>query len=281
MTRGKVNQTGRSKAAAKHVRLHEWLLASPAYRTLSSHGRSLLVEIYRLYRGDNNGDLFLSVRSAAKAMAMAPNTATKAFKELVEHGFVRARQTGAFSWKTHTATTWILTEHPFAGQPATKDFMRWSPLPKPKAKNKTRYQTVRRNVSNGATLRPKKGSDGIKPCDVKDENGAKNVAPFDTQLVNHGGWGEQKTSTAPKTRPRSIVSAIWPSRGANDQPFPDGPGLDAPLRRYISPHAGAPAPGMASPLVWLDLFANSETACLLWLAGGLPPSPEGKQRSRA
>jgi hypothetical protein len=117
----------KSSGPLKHVRLHRWLLESPAYRSLSLAARCLMVELYDRFNGENNGNVFLSVRDAAACLGIGKNRAGEAFGELEAKGFIRARQRGSFQWKTRQATTWVLTEYEFAGQPATKSFMRWRP----------------------------------------------------------------------------------------------------------------------------------------------------------
>ena len=117
--------TGRSKRDGRHMRHYEFMLASPAYRSLSLAGRCLLTEMYRLFNGENNGTLYLSVRTAATLLDVNPKTALKAFHEIEQRGFVRPAQRGAFSLKVRHATSWVLTEFEHAGQVATKDFMRW------------------------------------------------------------------------------------------------------------------------------------------------------------
>lgn len=108
----------------KHVRLHEWMLKHPSYRSLDCYSRCLLVELMRLYNGENNGDLGLSVRRAATLLNCNKDTAGKAFKTLEAKGFIKIKTKGSFSWKVRHSTTWILTEHSYAGALATKSFMR-------------------------------------------------------------------------------------------------------------------------------------------------------------
>ena len=123
MTR--TNATGRSTRAAKHVRVYRWMLTSSAYRSLSCYSRCLLLELGARYNGDNNGQIHMSVREAAGLLGCSQPTACKALHELEDRGFIRAHEKGAFHVKVRHSTTWILTEHSYAGQPATKDFMRW------------------------------------------------------------------------------------------------------------------------------------------------------------
>lgn len=126
MARRKATQDGRSAGESRHVRLYYFLLQSPAYRSLSPPGRALLVELQALFDGKNNGELFLSVREAAKRINTSNATAGRAFLELEEHGFIRKNTPGSFNRKTRHATTWILTEFQHGGRLATKDFMRWN-----------------------------------------------------------------------------------------------------------------------------------------------------------
>lgn len=70
----RVNATGRSIGGdGHHVRFYQWELKSPAYRSLSLGARALLIELKSLYNGSNNGDLFLSVREAARRLNCGKN----------------------------------------------------------------------------------------------------------------------------------------------------------------------------------------------------------------
>lgn len=105
------------------------MLDSPAYRSLSCHARCLLVELGRRYTGENNGNIPMSVREAARLLGAGKNTAQKAFSELEDRGFIRPNVKGAFTFKARHATTWILTEYKHGDERATKDFMKWKPTP--------------------------------------------------------------------------------------------------------------------------------------------------------
>lgn len=123
----RVDATGRSVGSPKFTMLFKWFLDTPAWRSLSPQARCIYLEIAQRYYGSNNGEISLSVRGAARLVHIAKDTATKAFHELEEKGFIRRNVCGSFNWKLKHATTWILTEHPFNEQPATKDFARWAP----------------------------------------------------------------------------------------------------------------------------------------------------------
>ncbi len=128
----RVDPKGRSAGGGQHVRLHHWLLASPAYRSLTPAARALLVELMALYHGGNNGSLFLSVREAAKRLGIGKTLASRCFRDLTEKGFIRVVRQGAFNTKSAArrgdATAWLLTEFGLGGDKAgTRDFMRWRP----------------------------------------------------------------------------------------------------------------------------------------------------------
>jgi hypothetical protein len=122
---------GRSHRAPPHVRLHEFMLASAAWRDLDGNCRALYVEVARRYRGldSNNGKIPFSVREGAAALSIGRSTAQRCFERLIDHGFLKIGKRSGFSMKGRVATEWLLTEHPddtVIGAIATKDFMRWT-----------------------------------------------------------------------------------------------------------------------------------------------------------
>lgn len=128
------NATGRSDGGPRHVRLYEYMIASPAYRDLRPIARALLVELARIYNGRNNGQIALGERDAAALLNVSDRHAVRrAFNELTQHGFIAMTKRGGFNLKDRTenrATEWRLewlpvevTGQPF--QPATKAFMCW------------------------------------------------------------------------------------------------------------------------------------------------------------
>ena len=122
-----IDATGRSIGQTRFLMLEHWILKTPAWRSLPPASRALYVEIAQRFNGSNNGEIFLSVRDAAKFVNIAKDTATKSFHELEAKGFIRRYVCGSFNWKRKHATTWILTEHAFGDQLATKDFASWVP----------------------------------------------------------------------------------------------------------------------------------------------------------
>ncbi len=121
------NAKGRSTTGPRFVKLEHWMLKTPAWQSLPTAPRALYVELAQRYNGYNNGEISMSVREAARLLHIANDTATKAFRELEAKGFIRRNVCGSFNWKIRHATTWILTEHAFADQLATKEFATWRP----------------------------------------------------------------------------------------------------------------------------------------------------------
>ena len=70
------------------IRIHDEIMESAAYRDLSPVARALLFELCRLFKGHNNGDIFLSEEDAQIVVGKARNTIRKAFKDLESHGFL-------------------------------------------------------------------------------------------------------------------------------------------------------------------------------------------------
>jgi DNA-binding transcriptional regulator YhcF (GntR family) len=139
---GRLNAKGRNIGDGHHARLYRWMHRSPAFQHLTVGARALLIELKMLYTGQNNGELFLSVREAAKRLNIGKTHAAKCFVELEAHGFIRPKKVGdykrsdAFRIKSAAtrrgeATTWILTEHPIgeAVGAGSRDFVTWQPSP--------------------------------------------------------------------------------------------------------------------------------------------------------
>lgn len=123
---------GRSRESKGHVRLYHWVLACDAWTELKPSEVRVLIELYGLFNGRNNGELFLSCREAAKRCRINKDTANKAFKRLIELGFIKRRWQEPLDFSLRKANRWILTEFEFGGAGATKEFVRWKPCEKEK-----------------------------------------------------------------------------------------------------------------------------------------------------
>jgi DNA-binding transcriptional MocR family regulator len=107
--------------------LENWFLKSDAWRSLRPGPRALYVELKYLYNGNNNGELFLSVRDAGAKLNVSKDTAAEYFKQLQERGFIRPTVIGSLGvWGSGKATLWELEEfQSSSGTPARKSFLKW------------------------------------------------------------------------------------------------------------------------------------------------------------
>jgi hypothetical protein len=183
----KTDHKGRAKGEFKHVRQQEWLLKSPAYRSLTCVDRCLLIELYRKYTGINNGEIFLSCREAAELLNVSKATAARAFRSLEECGFIRLRGKASFSMKGKMASTWVLTEFDFAGAIATKDFIKWRP------QNLKHGLTRGTDCPSGETLSPRRDREEPSSSHQRDTKQAKSTPhglTTGTQIVYQEGGGD-------------------------------------------------------------------------------------------
>jgi len=103
---GRYDREGRKD---RYFQLHHYMLKTDAWKALSAPARAVYIQIGSRYNGNNNGKLACSVRDAAKECNLAKNTAGRAFKELVDLGFLEETRHGGLSRKTRIASEWRLT----------------------------------------------------------------------------------------------------------------------------------------------------------------------------
>lgn len=144
----------RGRYESAHVRIYHWEKGSAAWCSLSPSARCVLIELKALYNGRNNGELFLSVREAARRIGVGKTLAATCFRDLLDRGFIKVARRGAFNTKAASrrgdATAWLLTEFaPADGLGAgTRDFMRWR-APADPAGNHSTVRADGRAVSDG------------------------------------------------------------------------------------------------------------------------------------
>jgi hypothetical protein len=187
----------KKKRGDPHVRLYGWMMKTPAWQSLTAGPQALLILLYSLYNGTNNGQLFLSIREAAKRLHTSPNTVSPWFDVLIERGFIKVSQRGAFSMKVRHATTWTLTEHPVGETLATKEFARWRPG-EVEAKPSTRRGGFRWNRSTRAQAEiqntaSKADTNGVKDCvngadpsGPKEASRCQSLTPMEAETAAHG-----------------------------------------------------------------------------------------------
>ena len=93
----------------RYFQVHHYMAKTDAWRALSATARAIYIQIGLRYTGSNNGKIAYSVRDAARECNVAINTASGAFKELTELGFIEEARHGSLSRKTRIASEWRLT----------------------------------------------------------------------------------------------------------------------------------------------------------------------------
>ena len=96
------------KQTEPFVMLGSEMLNSPAYRDLTFSARAMLIEVLHYYTGKNNGRIWLAP-IVLNERGFSKNTASRALKELREHGFIYmtkrgGNMRGGCSW---FALTWL------------------------------------------------------------------------------------------------------------------------------------------------------------------------------
>ncbi len=81
------------------IKLDREFVQSEKWQTLSAAARSLLIEIWALYNGYNNGDIPYGIRQAAKSLGCGKSTAMRKFAELEQAGLIEATRKASFTLK--------------------------------------------------------------------------------------------------------------------------------------------------------------------------------------
>jgi Helix-turn-helix domain len=141
----------------RYFQLHHYMMKTDAWRALSTAARAVYIAIGSRYNGSNNGRLACSVREAAIECNLARDTAARAFKELIDLGFIEETRHGSFSRKTNVASEWRLTAFYCDLTKAAKTcaFMQRSAQARDKRHPRSRPQTGRRSQTTASeTLSP-------------------------------------------------------------------------------------------------------------------------------
>jgi DNA-binding transcriptional MocR family regulator len=109
-----------------HVRLDHWFYDSASWQALKPAPRAFYIELKRHFNGNNNGQIFLSQRDAAKNMNVGRDTIASYYTTLIEHGFITQTRGHCLGPSgVGQSASYALTELPLDGKSATKDFMQW------------------------------------------------------------------------------------------------------------------------------------------------------------
>lgn len=133
------------------VALYHYMLATEAYKGLSSSARAALVEVASLYRGDNNGRLVVPARWLAEQMGVSKATASRALVELEDSGFIATTKRARFEKHDRRAAeyriTWQRCDVTYA--PSSREFCRTA-LPR----GSHTSPTYGEDVDSGSPVKP-------------------------------------------------------------------------------------------------------------------------------
>jgi hypothetical protein len=118
----------RRKSEPRHIRLYHSITGTVAWAHLGGNAVKVLLALVRIDDGSKNGQIFYSDRQAALDTGLSRNTCIKAFRELVEKGFLCIVEKGHFDRKVRHATVWRYTWQAAPGICGpTRDFEKWKP----------------------------------------------------------------------------------------------------------------------------------------------------------
>lgn len=180
------------------------MIKSPSWRDLSGNAVKLVLHLAMLGQGNNgwghkdeHGELYLSEREAAAAIGVSRNTASRAFAELVAHGFLRPVRLGHFAVKLKIATVWRLTFQPYprSHQGPTNEWRDWSPEQNSRAQNLKSTGAKIGHCFNtqpiaGAEIDPDGRENGGKLPNIIGSNIAPHLdIPWESRASCDGWWG--------------------------------------------------------------------------------------------
>ena len=156
LRQGEARLMAKKSKDSHHVRLYDYLLKTSAWLGLSAGARAIYVQIAFRYYGSSNGRIAYSCRDAARECNLARDTAHRAFKELVDAGFIEETLHGGLSRKTRIASEWRLAAYrcDLTGGLATNLFMARGALVNANRQPRSRPQTGRGNGARRYQPRP-------------------------------------------------------------------------------------------------------------------------------
>lgn len=104
----KHNAKGRSNGVERFAGLPHDVLNSPGFLATKPNARAVLLELARIYNGQNNGRLGLSIRDAAQRCNIGKSATAEAFQQLEDCGLIDRMTKGSFSAHKRLASEWRL-----------------------------------------------------------------------------------------------------------------------------------------------------------------------------
>jgi DNA N-6-adenine-methyltransferase (Dam) len=171
----------------RFFKMFHYVMESEAWKALSLPARAVYFQICLRYNGSNNGRLAMSVRAAAKECGINVNTVMRAFRELVEFGFVEETRHGGLCRKTRLASEWRLTAYycDLTARPKTCLFMQRGEVARA-------YRQPRSRLQTGARLSERSSVSVVKELTDCLKGGAREgggVLNEHTAEADFGGFG--------------------------------------------------------------------------------------------
>ncbi|MCZ6859085.1 MAG: hypothetical protein O7I42_02180 [Alphaproteobacteria bacterium] len=107
------------------IKLDHGLLGTEAWRHLSPRACKLYIAARARFNGMNNSYISYSTREARELLNCNPNSASAAFNELMDKGFLKCARDSTFTLKTKEAGLWTITAEKIGDNPPTRDFKKW------------------------------------------------------------------------------------------------------------------------------------------------------------
>lgn len=107
----------------------QWI-QNPHESWLSLHygARNLWLVLCSFYNGRNNGEIYMSIRKAAKLLGASNTSVEKWFIQLQDRGYIHLQEGGHLGVNGKgIANKWRLTHIGYRGLQPTKDFLQWKP----------------------------------------------------------------------------------------------------------------------------------------------------------
>jgi hypothetical protein len=126
MSRKKLRH-GVGGSSDRFIQMPHYMLKSPAWRSLPSEAKALLLEVWQRHNGANNGEITFACSEAPKLLGFSAATASRMFKILRDRGFLVIVRDAQFKLRTKNCRTWRITIERYRDEAPTKEFMRWRP----------------------------------------------------------------------------------------------------------------------------------------------------------
>lgn len=108
-----------------HVRVYAHEMRCPAWTTLDTDARALLIEMRALWTLDSRHRVYLSIRQIMDRLHIGQRRATAARDALLERGWIELVERGAFARKVRHATVYAVSMPDDPGAP--RGYMSWHP----------------------------------------------------------------------------------------------------------------------------------------------------------